>query len=178
MIIALFFISSCSSDEDLPNTLEGVYSIEKAELASDISVDVVGIPVTIIDAGYDLTEYVEEYILSNSPCTNSSNTALGLVAPDTLKFVCVGETLTQWIGDWTENSSLTQLTLSFGLGGTTPMDVVFEVKKRSKNSFIGTISQTVSKSDITSLYPGLDLSNIPGDDFDVDIDVTFRITTE
>lgn len=115
VLTAVFTFTSCSDDngeEEEEPTLAGVYQMTEAILTTDI-VDVEDS--VIVPAGQDVSAIMGEGIFGKSPCDNKANTAVDMQTDGKLFFVCVGsESGKDGVdaGTWSENVTLTQLTLN------------------------------------------------------------------
>jgi len=152
MSIAFVFYS-CNGDDEAgePETLVGVYQMQKVELTADYKIG----EVTIIPAGTDITVLAADGILSAAPCDNQTNAAIDLRDTGELFIVCIGEEPELKAGTWTENSSLTKLDLNLG-SPPFPQALQLSVTNitRGSNSITGEINPLLLPAEaITDLLP-------------------------
>jgi hypothetical protein len=105
-----FVFNSCDDDDDPaePETLEGTYQMQKVIVTEDYKIG----EIVIIPAGTDVTTMAAGGILAAAPCTNPANAAVDLRDTGALFLVCNGEVGELQVGTWTENSTLTTLSLN------------------------------------------------------------------
>lgn len=152
-----FVFYSCNGDDEPaePETLVGKYQMQKVVLNEDYKIG----EITIIPAGTDITQLAAEGILASAPCNNPANAAVDLRDTGELFLVCIGESDEQKAGTWTENSSLTTLSLNLS-SPPFPQNLQLSVTNitRSTDSIVGDINSLVLPADaITDLLPpGID----------------------
>ncbi len=106
----VFYSCNGNEEEGEPDTLEGIYQMQKVELTEDYKIG----EITIIPSGTDITVLAAEGILSAAPCDNQTNAAIDLRETGEFFIACIGEQAELKAGTWTENSSLTKLDLNLG----------------------------------------------------------------
>jgi hypothetical protein len=147
VLAAVFTFTSCSDDPvEVTETLAGVYQMDNATLNDDV---VDAKDSVIIPSGADVTLIMGGGIFGASPCQNPANSAIDMRDDGKLFFVCIGsESATPGVdaGSWTENSSLTTLTLS--LNATVVPPLGFE---------LSIISVSRSGSTVNGTIPGVPL---------------------
>lgn len=150
-LTALVFFTSCNNDDDeepAKETLAGVYQMDKAILTTDIKdVD----DVVIVPSGSDVTAIMASGIFGASPCENPANSAIDMREGGKLYFNCIGSesnvTPTD-AGTWSENSSLTSLTLSLSSAVVPPAGFQLTISNVSKNGSV--ITGTIPSVPVTA----------------------------
>ena len=110
-ISMIFLFSGCGDDGENPaepETLEGIYQMSKVVLTQDYKIG----EITIVPAGTDITLLAADGILEAAPCDNPANAAVDLRDTGELFLVCNGESGELKVGTWSENASLTTLSLN------------------------------------------------------------------
>jgi hypothetical protein len=144
LLTAVFTFTSCNNDDDEETpeeTLAGVYRMEEAVLTSDV---VDAEDSVIIPSGTPVTEIMAGGIFGASPCDNPANSAVDLQDGGKLFFVCVGtESGVPGVdaGSWSENATLTQLTLS--LNATVVPPIGFDLTIINLTTGSGKINGTI-----------------------------------
>lgn len=173
-LAAVLTFASCNDDGEEPEaeTLAGVSQMTEAILTSDVT-DVQDS--VVIPSGTDVTQIMAGGIFGASPCQNPANSAVDMEEGGKLYFVCVGdESATQGVdaGSWTENSTLTSLTLNLNQDVVPPIGFVLTISSVTKNGPVikGKIpSVPITKELLEPFYPGVDFPAIVM----VSADVTF-----
>jgi hypothetical protein len=175
VLTAVFTFTSCSDDngeEEEDPTLAGVYQMTAAELTTDI-VDVENN--VIVPVGTDVSEIMGEGIFGKSPCENKANTAVDMRTDGKLFFICVGNESGvegEDAGSWSENVTLTQLTLNLNANVVPPLGYQLTITDVTKvgsviNGNIGAVP--IPKELLEPAFPGVDFPDITV----VGADVTF-----
>ncbi len=152
-----FVFYSCNGDDEPtePETLVGTYQMQKVVLIEDYKIG----EITIFPAGTDVTELAAGGILAAAPCTNPANAAVDLRDTGELYLVCSGESNELAAGTWTENSTLTTLSLNLS-SPPFPQNLQLSVTNitRDSNSITGDINSMVLPGDSIAdlLPPGVD----------------------
>lgn len=117
LLIGLFFVVSCDNGNDDPEPelypIPGIYTFNEATLQTALVLPIElipGTPITIAK-GTDITDEMKEGLLSEAPCDNPENGAVGLKENKELFFSCIGESNELKAGTWSINSDTTELTL-------------------------------------------------------------------
>jgi hypothetical protein len=158
-LAAVFTFVSCNGDDEEPEedpTLAGVYQMQEALLTDDIK-DVANN--VIIQSGSDVTEIMAGGIFGQSPCEDPANSAVDMREDGKLFFVCIGdESGVQGVdaGSWTENETLTVLTLNLNATVVPPLGFQLAITDVTKAG--STISGTIGAVPI----PGYLLNQAPG----------------
>ena len=150
-LAALLTFTSCNDDDDeepAKETLAGVYQMDKATLTTDITdVD----DVVVVPSGTDVTAIMASGIFGASPCEDQANSAIDMREGGKLYFNCIGaesnETPTD-AGTWSENSSLTVLTLSLSSAVVPPAGFQLTITSVSKNGTV--ITGTIASVPVTA----------------------------
>jgi hypothetical protein len=106
-----FVFTGCGDDNDSPaepETLAGTYQMQKVVTTADYMIG----EYTIIPSGTDITDMAAGGILAAAPCSIPTNAAVDLRDNGSLYLTCVGESGELSAGTWTENSTLTILSLN------------------------------------------------------------------
>jgi len=159
LIISIAFVfTGCGDDNDSPaepETLSGVYQMQKVVTTADYLIG----DVTIIPSGTDITEMAAAGILSAAPCSNPANGAVDLRDNGSLYLVCVGEEGELAAGTWTENSSLTTLSLNLS---APPFPQALQLSviniTRTSSTITGDLNNLILPADMIAdlLPPGVD----------------------
>jgi hypothetical protein len=159
LIISIAFVfTGCGDDNDSPaepETLSGVYQMQKVVTTADYLIG----DVTIIPSGTDITEMAAAGILSAAPCSNPANGAVDLRDNGSLYLVCVGEEGELAAGTWTENSTLTTLSLNLS---SPPFPQALQLSvvniTRTSSDITGDLNNLVLPADMIAdlLPPGVD----------------------
>ncbi len=153
-ISIVFVFTGCGDDGNdpaEPETLSGVYQMQKVETIADYKIG----EITIIPSGTDITEMAAAGILAAAPCTNPVNAAVDLRDNGSLFLTCVGESGELSAGTWTENSSLTTLSLNLS-SPPFPQALQLSVTNITRNasSIVGDISSLILPAEmIADLLP-------------------------
>jgi len=153
-----FVFTGCGDDGDSPaepETLTGVYQMQKVVTTADYKIG----EVTIIPSGTDITEMAAGGILAAAPCSNPANAAVDLRDNGSLYLTCVGESGELSAGTWTENSSLTTLSLNLS-SPPFPQALQLSVTNITRNatSIVGDINNLILPAEMIAdlLPPGVD----------------------
>lgn len=168
MVMAgLVTFTSCSDDntEDPgePTTLAGVYSMTEAITTTDI-VDLEDS--VIIPSGSNVTAIMAGGIFGASPCDNPVNSAVDMAEDGKLYFVCIGtESSKDGVdaGSWSENSDLTQLTLTLNSTVVPPTGFVLTITNVSLTGAVisGTITGVPMPNTLLGAVPGFEDIDFP-----------------
>lgn len=153
-----FVFTGCGDDNDSPaepETLSGVYQMQKVVTTADYQIG----EVTIIPSGTDITEMAAAGILAAAPCNNPANGAVDLRDNGSLYLVCVGEEGELAAGTWTENASLTTLSLNLS---SPPFPQALQLSviniTRTSSDITGDINSLILPAEMIAdlLPPGVD----------------------
>lgn len=158
LTISIAFVFTGCGDDDSPaepETLSGVYQMQKVVTTTDYKIG----EITIISSGTDITEMAAAGILAAAPCSNPANAAVDLRDNGSLLLVCIGESGELSAGTWTENSTLTTLSLNLS-APPFPQALQLSVTDitRTSTSITGDINSLVLPADMIAdlLPPGVD----------------------
>lgn len=149
-----FVFTGCGDDGDSPaepETLSGVYQMQKVVTTADYKIG----EITIIPSGMDITEMASAGILAAAPCSTATNAAVDLRDNGSLFLTCVGESGELSAGTWTENSTLTILSLNLS-SPPFPQALQLSVTNitRDGSSIIGEINNLILPAEmIADLLP-------------------------
>jgi hypothetical protein len=151
VLSAVFTFTSCNDDDDeepVKETLAGIYQMDEAILTTDIKdVD----DVVVVPSGTDVTAIMASGIFGASPCEDQANSAIDMREDGKLYFNCIGAesgvTPTD-AGSWSENSSLTVLTLSLSAAVVPPAGFQLTITSVSKNGTV--INGTIPSVPVTA----------------------------
>jgi hypothetical protein len=157
---------SCSEDEENgPTTLAGTYQLESAKLSSGLTIG--GLPIPGFGAGTDVTEFLQDGVIDNTPCSDDDNTVVVLEESKKIMFDCLNETGVDGIeaGTWSESNDLSRLTLNFIQDN---VSLLIEQVKLNGNTLKGKVTDfPIEASDIPGWPAGVPLG-------DVSVDVVFN----
>lgn len=164
VLAVMFTFTSCSDDEETPKeTLAGTYQMSEAILSTDI---VDAKDSVVVPAGADVTAIMSGGIFGASPCQNPLNSAIDMRDDGKLFFICIGsESATPGVdaGSWSENSSLTVLTLSLNATVVPPIGFELSITNVSKTGTTvdGTLPGVPIPGSLLSLTPGFEGITFP-----------------
>lgn len=176
----VFTFSSCSDDDegsDDPETLAGVYVIQKGVLTDDIK-DVEGN--IVVPSGTDITAIMIGGIFGASPCDNMANSAVDMRVGGKLFFVCTGtESAVPGVdaGSWEENITLTTLTLTLNSTVVPPIGFSLPITGITKSGAVlsGSIeSVPLTKALLDAAFPGNEFAPVVM----VGVDMEFLLVPE
>ncbi len=149
--IAFVFTQCNDDDEEQTDTLAGKYTMQEVKVVQDYTIS----GQVILPAGTDVTQVSADGILSAAPCDDPANGAVELKSNGQLYLICVGESNELAAGTWTENSSLTQITLNLS-SDVFPTALALTVNDitRTSNTISGVINSLILPAEsIEDLLP-------------------------
>jgi hypothetical protein len=172
ILAAVLMFSNWNSDDEEPveETLAGVYQMSQAILQSNV---VDADENVIIPTGTNVTQIMGAGIFGASPCENPANSAIDQREDGKLYFVCIGsESSTQGVdaGSWSENSTLTQITLSLNATVVPPAGFQLTITDvtRSGSTVSGSMTNVPMPSQLLeAAFPGVTFPAIQLVDADV-----------
>jgi hypothetical protein len=146
----IFIHCNNDDDEEVPETLAGIYIMEKVTITEDYTIG----GIVIIPSGTDVTEVTAQGILSAAPCENPANGAVELREGGQLYLVCIGESDELIAGTW-DNSTPSVLALNLS-NPPFPQNLQLNVTDiiRTSNTIEGNINPLILTPDlIENLLP-------------------------
>lgn len=116
-VVGLLFVVSCDNGEggdpepELYD-LSGIYTFKEATLQSDIVINI-GIPITVAEAGMDITDELAGGLLAEANCKDEENGAVKMQSNFELFYTCLNEADSDIkAGGWAINADTTELDLN------------------------------------------------------------------
>ena len=171
-VATVFTLSNCNNDdgEEVTETLAGVYQMTSAILQSDI---VDADDSVIVPSGQDVAQIMGAGIFGASPCESVSNSAIDQRDDGKLYFVCIGSESDKDgvdAGSWSENSTLTQITLSLNATVVPPagFQLIITNVTQSGSTISGSITNVpMPKTLLQAAFPGITFPELQLVDADI-----------